>query len=107
MLESGYQIGVYVPESHVEIVKEKMFDAGAGKLGLYDRCSFEYKGIGQYRPLSGSDPFLGSELIVEKVSEFKIEMICKKEFLQDVIAALKASHPYEMPAYYVIGLVNI
>lgn len=102
-----YQIGVYVPESHAEEVRLKMFEAGAGKLGLYDRCSFEYRGIGQFRPLPGSHPYLGSEAVVEKVPELKIEMVCKKEFLQDAISALKASHPYETPAYYVIELVNI
>jgi hypothetical protein len=102
-----YQIAVYIPESHVELVKNKMFDAGAGQLGHYDRCSFEYRGIGQFRPLPGSHPFLGSEAVIESVSEVKVEMICKKEFLQDVISALKAAHPYETPAYYAIELVNI
>jgi len=102
-----FQIGVYVPESHAEIVKEKMFNAGAGKLGPYDRCSFEYRGIGQFRSLPGSHPYVGSEAVIERVSELKIEMICKKEFLQEAIAALKAAHPYETPAYYVIELVNI
>ncbi len=102
-----YQIGVYVPVSHGELLKNKMFDAGAGKLGPYDRCSFEYNGIGQFRPLAGSQPFLGCEGLLEHVPELKIEMICKKEFLQEVISALKAAHPYETPAYYVTELVNI
>lgn len=102
-----YHIAFYVPESHAEEVKESMFKAGAGKLGNYEHCSFEYKGIGQFRPLQGSSPFIGSHEMLEKVSEVKVEMICKKEFLAQSIAALKASHPYETPAYYVIETVGI
>lgn len=102
-----YHIAVYVPESHVEKVKEKMFQAGAGRIGNYDFCSFEYKGIGQFRPLPGSTPFLGSENTVEKVEEVKVEMVCSNEFLTEAITAMKASHPYETPAYYVIETVRI
>lgn len=102
-----YHIAFYVPESHVEIVKEKMFESGAGKLGNYDRCSFEYKGTGQFRSLPGSHPFIGTENELEKVVEVKVEMICARECLSASIAALKASHPYETPAYYVIETVRI
>lgn len=102
-----YHIAFYVPSNEAEEVKEKMFQAGAGKLGNYDKCSFESKGIGQFRPLEGSSPFIGSEGKVEQVEELKVEMICKKEYLEDVIKALKESHPYETPAYYVIEIVRI
>lgn len=56
-----YHIAFYVPVTHADKVKTKMFQAGAGKIGNYDQCSFEYKGIGQFRPLSGSNPFIGSK----------------------------------------------
>jgi hypothetical protein len=101
-----FHIAVYVPESHAEKVKESMFKAGAGQIGNYDFCSFEYKGIGQFRPLPGSTPFLGSENTLEKVEEVKIEMVCKKDVLTEAITAMKLSHPYETPAYYVIETVN-
>lgn len=102
-----YHIAFYVPVEHAEKVKEKMFEAGAGKLGNYDKCSFEYKGTGQFRPLPGSNPFIGTAEQVERVEEVKVEMICKKEFLKAAIDAMKASHPYETPAYYVIETVSI
>ncbi|MFP5386293.1 MAG: NGG1p interacting factor NIF3 [Bacteriovoracia bacterium] len=102
-----FHIAFYVPSKEAEKVKEKMFQAGAGKLGNYDKCSFESRGIGQFRPLAGSTPFIGNEGTVEQVEELKVEMICKKEFLEDVIAALKESHPYETPAYYVTETVGI
>lgn len=102
-----YHVAFYVPKDHAEQVKESMFAAGAGTLGNYDRCAFEYGGIGQFRPLEGSDPFLGKTGEVERVEELKVEMICKKENLIEAIKALNSSHPYETPAYYVIEMVNI
>jgi structural toxin protein (hemagglutinin/hemolysin) RtxA len=102
-----FHIAFYVPEEFAQKVKEAMFQAGAGTLGNYDRCSFEYRGIGQFRPLLGSDPFLGRSGELEKVPELKVEMICKKECLSAAITALKTSHPYETPAYYVIETLGI
>lgn len=102
-----YHIAFYVPVSHAERVKEKMFQAGAGKIGNYDQCSFEYKGIGQFRSLPGSTPFVGTQEQVEQLEELKIEMVCTEESLVSAITALKEAHPYETPAYYVIKVVGI
>lgn len=101
-----FHLAFYVPFDHAEKVKEAMFQAGAGKIGNYARCSFESKGIGQFEPLDGSNPFIGEARKLEKVSELKVEMVCEKEFLDSAIVALKASHPYETPAYYVIEIVG-
>jgi hypothetical protein len=101
-----YHIAFYVPETHAELVKESMFKAGGGQIGNYDNCSFQYKGFGQFRPLQGSSPFLGSQGQVERLEEIKVEMICKKEVIHKVVAALKSAHPYETPAYYVIETVG-
>ncbi len=102
-----FHIAFYVPEEHAEVVKEKMFDAGAGSLGNYERCSFESKGIGQFKPNAEANPFIGRREELERVSELKVEMICKRECLEHAIGALKSSHPYETPAYYVTEMVRI
>lgn len=102
-----FHIAFYVPKNHAEQVKEKMFEAGAGKIGNYDCCSFESLGTGQFRPLPGSRPFLGSQDVVEQVEELKVEMMCEKEFLQGALSALKQSHPYETPAYYVVEVLTL
>lgn len=102
-----YHIAFYVPVSHAEIVKEKMFEAGAGKIGNYEKCSFEYSGLGQFRPLPGSRPYLGKEEQLEKVQELKVEMVCDEKYLEASIQTLKNYHPYETPAYYVIETVRI
>jgi hypothetical protein len=101
-----FQINVYIPVEYKDQVKEAMFIAGAGKIGNYDCCSFEYEGMGQFRPLKGSKPFLGETLQIEEVKEIKVEMVCTDEVIEAVIQAMKASHPYETPAYHVIELLN-
>lgn len=99
MKEKYYKLEIYVPESHVTAVKTAIFQAGAGKIGNYDCCCWETSGTGQFRPSSGSNPFIGSEGRVEQVAEVKLETVCLGKVLETVIAALKAAHPYETPAY--------
>ncbi len=98
------RIDFYVPLSHLEIVKKSLFDAGAGKLGKYDNCSWETLGRGQFRPLQGSDPFIGKEGVVEYVEEYKVEMIFPADLKEKVITALKSSHPYEEVAFQIIEI---
>ena len=100
-------ISFYVPLEEAEKVKEAMFQAGGGKIGNYDKCSFDISGLGQFRPLAGSHPTLGKQGSVERVAEVKVEMVCEKHLIKEVISALKASHPYETPAYYVIETLGL
>ena len=89
----------FVPTEHAETVKTAVFRAGAGRLGAYDHCSWETPGTGQFRPLAGSRPFIGAAGRVERVAELKVEMVCAAACLPQVLAALRASHPYETPAF--------
>lgn len=102
-----YQIIVYVPLTHVEEVKNAIFDAGAGRYEHYDRCSWQTQGSGQFRALEGSNPFIGIHNLLETVDEVKIETICTHENIKNVLAALKQAHPYEEPAYGVMELKTI
>jgi hypothetical protein len=101
------QVIVFVPEKAKEKMKEAMFAAGAGKLGHYDSCCFEHSGVGQFRPLPGSHPYLGVMGELEQVPEVRIEMMCEDHLIEPVIKAMKASHPYETPAYYAIKTLGI
>lgn len=101
-----YKISFYVPIEHAESVKMAMFTAGAGKYKNYDCCSFETVGVGQFRPLKGSHPFLGNENVIEKVNELKVEMICEENIIKDVILEMKNAHPYEEVAYDVIQFLE-
>ena len=97
--KKGFRLDTYVPISHIDVVKKALADAGAGKIGNYDSCMWQTLGTGQFRPLEGSNPFIGSHELLEKVEEFKIELICDEHIIDDVINALKSSHPYETVAF--------
>ena len=99
-----YQISFYVPVENCETVKRAMFDAGAGILGSYQECAWQTSGEGQFKPLGGSQPYIGEVNTLEKVEELKVEMVCISQCIEVVMQALKSSHPYEVPAYSVVKL---
>ncbi len=94
-----YKLEFYVPETHLDMVKAAIFSVGAGKIGDYDCCSWQTAGTGQFRPLAGSNPFIGEKDRIETVQEYKVEIVCDSKYINKVIEALKESHPYETPAY--------
>jgi len=101
-----YLLIFYVPETHLEIVKSALFKKGAGKYNNYDCCSWQTAGQGQFRPLNGSQPFIGKKDTIEKVLEYKVELICEDRLIHEVIKELCRVHPYEEPAYSVIETKN-
>lgn len=102
-----YKLSYFVPESHLDQTKRALFEAGAGKIGDYDSCAWQCQGQGQFRPLAGSDPFLGSAGELEKVSEYKVELVCEDGLIHSALAALKEAHPYEEPAYEVYRIEDL
>jgi len=102
-----YKICFYVPDNAVEIVKQALFAAGAGRIGNYDSCCWQVFGTGQFRPLENSNPAIGKTGKVETVSEYRVEMVCEDKIIKDVIEALRQSHPYEEPAYDVLKLEDL
>ncbi len=102
-----YKICFYVPETHVEKVKAAIFTVGAGKIGDYGSCCWQVLGEGQFKPLAGSQPYLGQRDQLETVAEYKVETVCQDADVWDVVAALKEAHPYEEPAYDVWQLADI
>ncbi len=102
-----YVLVTYVPESHLGQVKEALFASGAGSMDGYDQCCWQVKGTGQFRPLSGSHPFLGSGNQLETVEEWRLEMVVDEEHAAKVVEALKRAHPYEVPAYHLIPVMTL
>lgn len=102
-----YKLIVFVPETHTEAVKSALFEVGAGRQGDYDSCSWQTAGQGQFRPLSGSQPYLGQHGEVETVAEYRVEMLCEEALLPAVVRALRQAHPYEEPAFEVLSLVSV
>lgn len=94
-----YKLVVFVPETHLEPLKQALFAAGAGRIGDYDHCSWQSLGEGQFRPLPGSSPFIGESERLERVAEYRLETVVSDAIIESVIEALYRAHPYEEPAY--------
>jgi hypothetical protein len=100
------KIVVFVPERHADIVREVMGRAGAGIIGNYTSCSFSTKGIGRFKPEEGAHPNIGEIGKLESVVEERIEVVCPREKLEEVIKAIKKVHPYEEVALDIYPLEN-
>lgn len=72
-----------------------MGDAGAGVLGSYHHCSFSSRGIGRFIAGKGTKPAIGEIGELVELAEDKLEVICKKEKVKEVVSAIKRTHPYE------------
>ncbi len=94
-----YTLFFYVPESHLENVKDAVFSAGAGVIGDYENCCWQVLGQGQFKPMAGSQPFIGQQDQLESVAEWRVELVVDDAHIHSVVAALKSAHPYEEPAY--------
>ncbi|MGI9339259.1 Nif3-like dinuclear metal center hexameric protein [Psychrobacter submarinus] len=101
-----YKLTVFIPEEALEKVKAALFAAGAGTIGNYEQCCWQVKGEGQFMPMAGSNPHLGSQDKLEKVAEWRVEMVVKTSMIAEVIKALKQAHPYETPAYDVLEVLD-
>jgi len=96
----------FVPPDHAQTVRVKIFEAGAGVIGNYDRCSFNSPGEGTFRGSEDTHPFVGEKGELHFEKEVRVETIFPKHRQSAVIAALFESHPYEEVAYDIYPLVN-
>lgn len=104
---NNVKIVVFVPESHADAVREAMGKSGAGKIGNYTFCSFSSKGTGRFKPENGAHPAIGEVGKLESVQEERIEAVCERKNLADVIKAIKIAHPYEEVALDISPLEEI
>lgn len=102
-----YKLAFFVPENHLEAVKQALFNIGAGKIGDYDCCCWQVKGLGQFRPLAGSNPHIGNQNYLETIEEWKVELVCDDSLIRAAVTALKQTHPYEEVAYDVWQLADL
>ncbi|TAM87298.1 MAG: Nif3-like dinuclear metal center hexameric protein [Jatrophihabitans sp.] len=90
---------VFVPQQDADGLIDALAAAGAGAIGDYDRCAWSTAGTGTFRPLSGAHPAIGAIGRTEQVAETRVEMVVPAGRQAAVVAALRAAHPYEEPAF--------
>ena len=100
----NYKLTVFVPVKSAAKVSNAVFAAGAGAIGNYSHCGFVAEGTGTFLPRKGARPAIGKRGKLEKVDEMRFETIVPAGKLNDVVAAMKKAHPYEMPAFDVFKL---
>jgi len=101
-----YKLIVFVPESHLEIVANKIFEYGGGIIGEYENCSFRTKGTGTFKGHEKPQSYKGEKNNFEKVEEIRLEVLIDSWKLNEVIKAIKEVHPYEEIAYDAYPLKN-
>ena len=99
MMQKRYKLVFTVPVENADAVRKAIGEAGAGKYPHYSFCSFSTKGVGRFRPENGAKPAIGSVGEFEEVEEERVECQVDEEVVDDVLRALKESHPYEEIAY--------
>lgn len=104
--EKLLKLAVFVPESHVEEVRQAIAAAGAGHIGNYSHCTFQTAGTGTFLPLDGTNPFIGKPGKLEYAPEFRLETVLPEAVSGRVISAMLKAHPYEEVAYDIYALEN-
>lgn len=100
------KVVTYCPVSHAEIVRTAMCDAGAGKIGNYDQCSFNISGIGTFRGNEKTTPYVGEKGEIHAENEVRIETIVAEHSVKQVLKAMRDAHPYEEVAFDIHPLEN-
>jgi dinuclear metal center YbgI/SA1388 family protein len=99
-----YKVVVFVPDKDLPRVSDALFNAGAGQIGQYGQCSFRLSGTGTFFGSESSRPTIGQKGRREEVSEWRLEVICPESCLGQAVAAMKAAHSYEEPAFDIYPL---
>ena len=90
---------VFVPREALDGVREALFAAGAGQIGEYTKCSWYAEGTGTFLGGEGTNPAVGAAGREQRVAELRLETVFPSERQDEVLAALRAAHPYEEPAF--------
>jgi hypothetical protein len=97
---------VFVPREALDDLRDALFAAGAGRIGDYERCSWYTDGTGTFLGGEGTSPSVGQAGREQRVAELRLETVFPAERQDEVIAALRRTHPYEEPAFDVYELVS-
>lgn len=104
--DAYFKLAVFVPVDYLDQVRSAVTEAGAGWIGNYSHCTFSSPGKGTFKPLSGTNPFIGNIGEIEQVEEIRLETIVPARLVNKVLQAMLKAHPYEEVAYDLYRLEN-
>jgi hypothetical protein len=97
----------FVPEAALDVTREAVFAAGAGRIGEYERCSWFTAGTGTFLAREGAAPTIGEVGREERVRELRVETVVPFERADAVVRALREAHPYEEVAFELYAIVDV
>jgi dinuclear metal center YbgI/SA1388 family protein len=97
----------FVPEQDAAALRSVLFEAGAGNIGNYDKCSFNAPGEGTYRGNEHSNPVMGEKEKVHTEKEIQISVVFESRHESNILKALAENHPYEEVAYDIVTTENV
>jgi dinuclear metal center YbgI/SA1388 family protein len=100
------KLQVFVPRAYKEALDNALIDKGIGTMGEYEACVYETEGTGRFQPTDKANPFIGKSETREAVEEVKLEYLITQDQVSVAIATIHDVHPYEMPAFDLIPLLN-
>ena len=101
------KLTTFVPIENAEKLRNALFNAGAGNIGNYDRCSFNIDGEGTYRGNQNSNPSIGKKGENHTENETQISVIYESKNEATILASLQKNHPYEEISYHLRTTENV
>lgn len=101
------KIQTFCPREVADSIRLAIGNAGGGVIGNYTHCTFLTSGHGYFLPMEGANPTIGKIGEIEKVEEIKIEFVCEKNKVKDVVEAIKKAHPYDEAPVDIFQLLEL
>ena len=99
------KLGIYIPVSHLESIREALRSVRAGAAGNYDSVLSYSIVKGCWRPLPGANPYEGEIGILCEADEYRVEVCCPVDAYKRTVEHIRSVHPYEEPVINVIPLI--
>ena len=102
-----YKVEIFIPKSHLEKLCEVLRRLDVGHIGNYSECLSYSEVISRWKPLEGTDPYIGDIGKLTEEKELKVEVTCKEDIVNQFVKEIKEIHPYEEPVINIIPLYKI
>ena len=100
------KLEIFVPQEYALKLRDELAKIGVGRIGDYDHCVAMYPVRGFFRPLPGASPFDGEIGEIKEAEEYKVEVNCSRDLVNEAMKVIRSVHPYEEPLVNVIPLAN-
>jgi hypothetical protein len=100
------KLEIFIPQDHALKIRDELAKIGVGVIGNYDHCMALIPVRGFFRPIEGANPFEGEVGKISEVEEYKLEVNCKRELVNDALKVIRSVHPYEEPLINIFLLAN-